>query len=110
MYSSLKGVTLDSVLSAIKGGTSALGPAVHVLEDPALPQIIKSVKALHAIEQSSPSTQVRTSSGTVPGVGLSKLVVPLNAFVAIRKNPIVGIGLVLLILGLPFALGYFIAK
>lgn len=109
MYSSL-GLSLGEIIRAAESGASAIGPAVHVLEDPALPQVIQSVKELHAVEQKRPSTAVRTSTGKVPGIGLSKLVVPIKTAVMIRKNPIIGVGLVLLVLGLPFALGYALAK
>jgi len=105
MYKHLSGV--EELLGKVG---SVAGTASHILEDPALPAILKSVSDLHKIEQKRPSTKVRKASGEVPGVGLSKLAVPLGAFVFFRKNPLLGWAVLAGIIAIPVFIGYSLAK
>lgn len=94
----------------IRQGSTAVGPVIHVLEDPSLNRITLQINELHSIEQKSPSTKTRKSDGSVPGVGLGKLVTPLDIFIKLRKNPVLVALLGLGLIGVPFALGYILGS
>lgn len=86
-----------------------VGPALYILQDPALPRIAKSVRELHEIEQRSPSTTQRIGN-EVPGIGLGMVAAPLELFVFARRYPIVGIAMAIAAIGIPVLIGYKLAK
>jgi hypothetical protein len=94
---------LDQAGGVIKAGTT-------ILQDPALPKIVANVMELNSLEKKSPSTSSSGSSSGGQGIGLNKVVRPLEAFVFYRKNewilPVALAGVV----GAPFLLGYLFGK
>jgi hypothetical protein len=105
MYTSTGGI--QDALGKLGG---VAGTAVHILDDPALPAVLKHINNLHKIEQKRPSTTKRTASGEVPGVGLAKLAVPLGAFVFFRQNPSLGWALLAGIVAIPVFVGYTLGR
>lgn len=57
-----------------------LGTIQHVLEDPALPAVVQRVEIIRGLEQSS------SGGAAVKGVGLSKIVKPLDWYIWYRRN------------------------
>jgi hypothetical protein len=100
------GDTLDTV-NTIVSGVDTIG---YIVEDPALPKIIGYIKTLHDLEQAPTGAAAvvanHAGGGYTRGIGLNRLVMPLQAYVQIRKNPILGYLLIGAILSLPFMLGY----
>lgn len=89
--------SLDGVVDTIGG---ALKAADQILRDPALPEVTSLVLQLHALEPKNPKTGQPS-----PGIGLRTVVRPLRAYVAVKKNPILGYAAVAGILAIPFILG-----
>ena len=85
------------------------GPALHILQDPALPRISRSISALHDIEQRSPSTSVRLGK-LVPGVGLTLVAKPLEIFVQARRSPTLAMIAVAAVIAVPLLISYKIGK
>jgi hypothetical protein len=94
-------VSAGGVVDTLK---SVVSSASTIIEDPALPQLTKSVLELKAIEQK------RGGSTGAKGIGLSEIVKPVQYFVYYKKNrwilPVVAIAL----LGIPMLIGYSIGK
>lgn len=102
------GGVFDTATKYINQGAEIIKTGTTVLSDPALPQIIGMVVELNAMEKSAANTP--SSGSTGQGIGLRKVVKPLELFVFYRKNewvlPVAIAGLV----GLPFLLGYVVGK
>ena len=56
-----------------------------VLEDPALPAVVERINTIHALEVSSSVSSGGTSN--VKGVGLSRAIPILDAYIWYRRNP-----------------------
>jgi hypothetical protein len=98
-------------LDAINTVISAVDAAGYIVDDPALPQIINSIQELHALEVTSATTSSgRASGSTGHGIGLRNFVMPIKAYVQIKKNPILGYLTIGAILSIPFVLGYLYGK
>lgn len=94
--------TLDGLLDT---ASSALDAAKYILEDPALPKITYSVVELHSLEQrgAKPGT-------SKPGIGLNRFVTPLQTYVKMRRNPIIGYAALAGIVSIPVMIGYILGK
>jgi len=92
-------------LSGLSTIVSAAEAAAYIANDPALPQVASRIQTLHSLE-------AQASAGTVnaQGIGLHRLVKPLDAYITYRKNPWLGYVAVAAALGLPFFLGYVMGK
>ncbi len=92
------------------GVTDIVSAASNVVADPCLFQVAQLLEEIHQAEQATPVVPqlagLGDSSG-VPGIGLCRAVPVLQAYVFVRKNPIVGIGLVAGVVGGLVALGWF---
>lgn len=78
--------------------------AKYILEDPALGQIGEMIVELHRLEQRRPTVSQPTPPST-PGIGLQRFVLPLKAYVYVRRNPwVLPVGVAAL-LAIPFLLG-----
>jgi hypothetical protein len=102
------GGLLDTASKYINQGADIIKTGTTVLNDPALPQIIGMVVELNSLEKKAASSP--SSGSTGQGIGLRKVVKPLELFVFYRKNewilPVAIGGLI----GLPFLLGYVVGK
>ena len=76
-------------LSVIESGLSTLGPYLptiqNVLDDPALPAVLYRVKVLRSLEIGGNGTSGGDPS--IRGIGLSRALGPLDAYIWYRKNP-----------------------
>lgn len=66
------------------GLQDAASVALKVAGDPALPTVVSLVSEIKALSSKGGSS---SSSSSGPGIGLSKIVTPLRAFVAYKKRP-----------------------
>jgi hypothetical protein len=99
-----RGIPVGDIGDVITGAVDAAGAGALILADPALPQIAGLIGQLHTAQQvpGQPET---------PGIGLGSLVLPLQLYVQYQQNPVVVGALALgLVIGLPMALGYYLAK
>lgn len=95
---------LNQAGDIIKTGTT-------ILNDPALPKIIANVVELNSLEKSDAKTPSGQASGaTGQGIGLRKVVRPLELFVFYRKNPWIAPVAIGGLIGLPFVLGYLLGR
>ena len=94
------------------GSVSAVGSAVDaaaaIASDPALPQVAGLILQLQQNEASTSQAQTGVAR---PGIGLGRLVTPLEIYVAYRQNPLV-IGTLVLgaLVGIPMAIGYVLGR
>jgi hypothetical protein len=73
----------SAIGAALDDATNVATVALRVAADPALPTVVSLVSEIKGLTTSSgPSTP-----STEPGVGLSRIVTPLRAFVAYKKHP-----------------------
>ena len=100
---------LDTANRYISQAGDIIKTGTTVLSDPALPKIVGMVMELNSLEKSAAASGP-SSGSTGQGIGLRKVVKPLELFVYYRKNewilPVAVAGLV----GLPFLLGYVVGK
>lgn len=68
--------------ASLKDVASAAQVALRVTDDPALSTVVSLVQEIQALPSKGPA-----SPSTERGIGLSKIVTPLRAFVAYKKNP-----------------------
>lgn len=68
------------------GLQDAASVALKVAGDPALPTVVSLVSEIKALSSKGGSSS-SSSSSSGPGIGLSKIVTPLRAFVAYKKRP-----------------------
>lgn len=87
---------------------SYLGPAGHIIQDPALPQIASLVTKLHALEQSN-ITNLGTSRET-PGIGLKYFVTPLKVYTSLRATRLHPYAILGIIAGGLVLAGYLLGK
>ena len=90
---------LHGVSSNISG---VLASAEAILADPALPVVTKSIIELRDLENKGGTGE--------SGIGLKRIVKPLQLYVRVRKTPILGVAIVAGLLSVPFLLGYGIGK
>ncbi len=73
-----------------------MGTVRHVMEDPALGAVIARVETIRSMEPPSSS-----AGGAPVGIGLHRLLGPLDAYIWVRRNPwvpwAVGLGAVILV-------------
>lgn len=90
-------------------GYDAADAIQYIALDPALPLVISRIRTLHDLEQ-SPSTPGQPSPPEKPGIGLQRLVQPLDYYIYYRRNPwVLPVGAACVIGGL-IAIGYLLAK
>lgn len=80
--------TLGSLTSML---ATAGGFLTNVLEDPALPAVTNLVQQVYTTEKARATAKTPSATPTgpkVPGVGLSKLVKPLQTYLWVRQNPV----------------------
>lgn len=95
--------SLGGVSSIVSNITSATEAAAKIVSDPALPTVSSLVLRLHRAQQ--PKTASGATSAPVAGIGLSKIVKPLQLYVYSQENWWVTPAIVGGILALPFLLG-----
>lgn len=100
-----------SQISAIlTKGAAYLPTIVKVVEDPALPQVVRRIETLRTIAaKKAPSAPSAPSVPSVPGVGLHRVVPLLDAAIWYSKYPwapwAIGAAAVLALGGIGFGLG-----
>lgn len=97
---------LGGIGQYLETASSVLGATKTVLEDPALPRVTALVMELHALQPKS------KGGGGPPskGIGLNKIVAPLQFYVATQRNPLLGYAVIAGVLAVPFLLGYAVGK
>ncbi len=102
---------LGSVTSAVQSAIAAASPAINaaqkILEDPALPEVSGLVLKLHSLQQNAPAKPGQPAPATQKGIGLSKIVKPLRAYVYSQEHAWVIPAVIGGIIALPFVLGRF---
>jgi len=111
----------DKVQTIVAKGEKYVDTALMVIEDPALPRVIAQVQELHKIEEAAAAKKARTPAEVMAaqvapaqkkgvGIGLSKVVGPLDLYIKYRRNPAIGYavvgGAVLVLVGLGFGIGW----
>jgi len=103
--------SMGDLASTITNIASGLGVAADLATDPYLPETVCRVGQLGAIKKGQkPGPCVKTAKGLKGGVGLSKLVVPLRAYVYAEQHRWAYAAAVAGVIGLPLLLGYTIGK
>lgn len=104
------GGVLDYASQAFSAAAPILGLAADVAEDPALPTVIAKAKTLIACRTKTAST-VKTSTGAqAPGIGLSSYVTPLDLLIYDCQYPWARYVAIGALIGVPFLVGYLVAK
>jgi len=105
---------LAKAVTIIKKVAPYIDTAVLVVNDPALPKIMQRINTLHDIEAKKVQAFAVIAHKPPPtkdkiGISLKSFILPLDAFIYIKKNPIVpwlvGLGVLLLIGGTGYRLG-----
>lgn len=94
---------LGGVSSIVSNISTAAEATSKIISDPALPTVANLVLRLHRAQQ--PKTASGAASAPVAGIGLSKIVKPLQLYVYSQENWWVTPAVVGGILALPFLLG-----
>jgi hypothetical protein len=86
--------------------------ASNILEDPALPATLERFRRMREIEEADrlANREETPKQPTAIGVGLSKILLPLDAFIYTRRNPWVPYAVVGLAVALPLAVGFGIGR
>lgn len=88
-----------------------LDTIVDVLEDPALPVVISQVKAIKKLNVADAKRQIPTiTEKDIPGVGLSRFVKPIDAYIYTREHRWVTPTAIVLMLLIPFGIGIIIGR
>lgn len=98
---------LGGIGQYLETASSVLGATKTILEDPALPRVTALVMELHSLQ---PKSSGGSSGGSSKGIGLNKIVGPLEFYVATQRNPILGYAVIAGVLAVPFLLGYAVGK
>lgn len=102
---------LDTASKYLSQAGDIIKTGTTILNDPALPKIIANVVELNSLEKSDAKTSSGQASGaTGQGIGLRKVVRPLELFVFYRKNPWIAPVAVASLVGLPFLMGYLLGR
>ena len=105
MFSPVGGI-LEDAGQLLKGASSTVAPAYHVLSDPALPMVAGRISSLHDLEAQQVSKETGISPSKVKGIGLHRMVKPLDAYIWYRRNPWILPVALIGIRAIPFLLGY----
>lgn len=98
--------TLDNIVSAVNLASKGVQAATVILEDPYFPKVAGLVLELHQLEQPKrPSAPGASVPAPKKGIGLNKVVKPLEMYVQFRRNPIAGYAIIAGVLAIPFLLG-----
>jgi hypothetical protein len=97
---------LGGIGQYLETASNVLGATKTILEDPALPRVTTLVMELHSLQPKSKGASGPPSKG----IGLNKIVGPLEFYVATQRNPILGYAVVAGILAVPFLVGYAVGK
>jgi len=98
-------------ITDVVSSLSKLGPYVdtitRVINDPALPAIMQRIDIIDSLEPEGAPTTPAASDHS--GIGLKRVVPALDAYIYVRRNPmvpwLVGGGAVLFVLGVGYRLG-----
>lgn len=92
-------------------GSQVLDSAMHVVEDPALPEVACRVNQLWAIENKRTVPACPKTSTTLRGgVGLRQVLIPMRGVVYAQQHPWVKPAAVAAVLGVPFLIGYLVGR
>lgn len=90
-----------------------IGTAAQVMEDPALPALAERIRLLRQIEEARKLEEGR-NEGVPPkpvvGVGLEKVIKPLDALIYVRRKPWVPYVLAGAIVAVPLAVGFGVGR
>lgn len=86
-------------------GSDTTDAIQYIVMDPGLPLVISRIRTLHDLEQGS-STPGQPSPPEKPGIGLQRLVKPLDYYIYYRRNPWVLPAAVVGVVGGLVAIGY----
>lgn len=88
----------------------ALAAVKNVLDDPALPKVTSLVIRLHGAQQAKPTVPGQPTPPKQPGIGLSKIVKPLELYVYSQEHFWVLPAVLGGIIAIPFLLGRYSKK
>jgi hypothetical protein len=98
---------ISQAITVINEARDYLPTIQHILEDPDLPGLIQRVEILRSMEP--PADPYAPGSGPGPGIGLHQFLGPFDAYLYVKRYPIIpwliGGGIVLLIGSIGYALG-----
>jgi len=101
-------VAMGDLASTITGDINA---AAAVVSDPYMPEVMCRINQLKAISANQPPQVCQDTPLGIPGgVGLGRLILPLRGFVLAQQYPILYPIAAFAILGLPFLIGYQMAR
>lgn len=107
------GSALPQVQRVVERGIAFMPTIVSIVEDPALPQLVQRINTLRQLEQKS-ATPGRPAPAPTPGVGIQKMLAPIDAFIWYREHPKTAIALgvtgALALVGAGFAIGRVTAR
>jgi hypothetical protein len=100
---------IEDVQAIVHKAGPYLNTIVKVVNDPALPQFIARVEAIDALDSGGSPSSSSTANADRSGVGLKNFLMPLDAYIYVRKNPWVpwalGGAFVLLVGGIGYGIG-----
>lgn len=92
---------IGDIFSSAQKGAQA---AALILEDPYFPEVTRRVVRLHELEQ-KPQRAGQPKPAQVKGIGLKRIVKPLDYYIAYRERPWTGYLALAALLGIPYLLG-----
>lgn len=110
------GDQIPKVLTLVEKLSPYMDVAVSAAEDPALPAVMKRIRTLRAMKPAKPTKSTKPSAKppTAKGIGLRRVVTPLNVYIYIRKHPwvpyVVGGVALLLLVGGSVGIGYVVGR
>jgi hypothetical protein len=102
------GSSLPQVQTIVEKGIGYLPTIVNIVQDPALPQLVQRINTLRRLEQ-KPATPGQPAPAAVPGVGIQKMLAPIDAFIWYREHPktaiMIGVGATVALVGAGVLIG-----
>lgn len=102
---------LGDLNSIIQSVTGALGTSLDIANDPYLSEVVCHIGQIHQINNGqAPGQCTELPDGLQGGVGLSRAVKPLRAYVFAEEHKWAYVLAAAVVIGVPFLVGYDVGK